>query len=252
MRAEDDVVRAVLGACAGDPSAIVAFDGDGTLWTGDVGEDLFFHVLRGVAVLEPAARAAGALARAYGVAEGATAKETLEAIWAAYEEGTFPEPEVCELVAWCLAGRARSGVEEVVRAVHGDGEMLRRLRPAMARVVRAVRDAGVESFVVSASPAIVVRPVAAALGWDAEHVVALETAWEGGVMRAEAVRPIPYDDGKVTCLRARAGSRRLAAAFGDSGFDVPLLAAASVGVAVHPKPALRARLPANAVVLAGA
>jgi phosphoserine phosphatase len=55
-------------------------------------------------------------------------------------------------------------------------------------------------------------------------------------------RPIPYGTGKVRRLHDRIGTGRpLLAAFGDNAFDVALLAEASVGVAVRPKDALRAR-----------
>jgi phosphoserine phosphatase len=55
-------------------------------------------------------------------------------------------------------------------------------------------------------------------------------------------RPIPYGAGKMARLREAIGhDRPLYASFGDNGFDVALLAGASVPVAVRPKPRLRAR-----------
>jgi phosphoserine phosphatase len=61
-------------------------------------------------------------------------------------------------------------------------------------------------------------------------------------MQADVVRPIPYGPGKIHQLEARIGKRPLLAAFGDNVFDVPMLEAARVAVAVDPKPRLLARL----------
>lgn len=248
-RTSDEIVAEIRAVCASDPTAVVAFDGDGTLWGGDVGEDLFHHVLEHVEILEPADRAARELARAHGIEPRDSAKATLQAMYQAYRADVFPEPEICELMAWCMAGYSRSRAEAVACAVHAQGEMDGRLRPEMRAVFEALRAANVETFVVSASPALIVEPVARSLGWDPAHVVALETRWNGDTLQPEAIHPITYDAGKVTNLRARIGARAVAAAFGDSGFDVPLLESARIRVAVHPKPALLARAPDGTVVL---
>jgi phosphoserine phosphatase len=249
-RPAEEITHAVRQACAADPSAVVAFDGDGTLWSGDVGEDFFFHILERVEILEPAERAARALAALHGVASHGTARQTAQAMYDAYRAGTFPEPEICELMAWILAGRSRREAGQIAREVHAPGEMAERLRRPMRVIIEGLR--GIETFVVSASPTLVVAPVAASLGWDASHVVALETKFEGDVVLAEAVRPITYAEGKVTNLRTRIGQRPIAAAFGDSAFDVALLASAKIRVAVHPKPALLEQAPDGTVILTGA
>jgi phosphoserine phosphatase len=60
-------------------------------------------------------------------------------------------------------------------------------------------------------------------------------------MLPDVDRPIPYGDGKVKRLRERIGARPLYAALGDNSFDVAMLGSARIGVAVRPKPKLRAR-----------
>jgi phosphoserine phosphatase len=70
-------------------------------------------------------------------------------------------------------------------------------------------------------------------------VVAATPLLDGRELRAEVDRPIPYAAGKIGRLRERIGSRDLYAAFGDSGFDLAMLADALVPVAVRPKPRLR-------------
>ena len=54
--------------------------------------------------------------------------------------------------------------------------------------------------------------------------------------------PLPYLEHKVHALTKVAPGRALLAAFGDNGFDLPLLTAARVAVAVRPKPALQVAL----------
>ena len=79
------------------------------------------------------------------------------------------------------------------------------------------------------------------VGFTADRVVAARPRFDGEVMLAAVERPIPYGSGKVSGLLERIGDRPLFAAFGDNAFDVALLASARIGVAVRPKPRLRAR-----------
>jgi phosphoserine phosphatase len=60
-------------------------------------------------------------------------------------------------------------------------------------------------------------------------------------MRAEVERPIPYGAGKVSALRSVIGARPILAACGDNAFDVDLLCAARLPLAVRPKERLLAR-----------
>jgi len=108
-------------------------------------------------------------------------------------------------------------------------------------VVEWAARAGVEAFVVSASPLAVVVEAAGALGFDAAHVVAATALEKDGVECAGVLVPIPYGVGKVQRLTEKIGSRPLYAAFGDNVFDIPLLRAAQLAVAVRPKTRLLAR-----------
>jgi phosphoserine phosphatase len=253
---------APLVAAHGGPlhGGVVAFDADGTLWGGDVGEDYFFHFLEHASFHEVAARGVLELAKAHHIAPGVDAKATVRAIWDAYRKDQFPEDVVCELVTWCAAGRTRIEVEALARASVAS-DLAQRLRPELGAVLEWVRTKGVEAWVVSASPRFAVEAALAAvdgrLPFVAERVVAVEPQWvlsasgagsgegrvgdngrDGEVMAADVRRPISYAEGKVTCLRAHIGARPLLAAFGDSGFDAALLGTATLGVAIRPKPGL--------------
>ena len=61
-------------------------------------------------------------------------------------------------------------------------------------------------------------------------------------MQPTVIRPIPYGPGKLTQLEQHLEGRTLLAAFGDNIFDVPMLEAARVAVAVAPKQRLLAEL----------
>lgn len=235
------LIARLEAALPGAEAPVLAFDADGTLWSGDVGEDFFHHVADEELIPEEAAEATYAMARAHGVPEARTAGRTARAVYAAFEAGRVPEPDAVALVAFCLAGATRDRARAIAETVVARAALQQRAQEELAPIRAWARERRVECFVVSASPAVVVEPSAALLGFDAAHVIAVETHWEGDRMRAEVRTPMPYAEGKVSCLRARIGARSLLGAFGDNAFDVPMLQAARVAVAVRPKARLAAR-----------
>jgi phosphoserine phosphatase len=220
---------------------VVASDGDGTLWSGDVGEDLFHAFIERGRVCEPGLEALRREARDHGLSDAGTGTDVARRINDAYEHGRFPEERVFEIMAWCFAGWTRTEVAAFARETVEQRGVAARLHPEVMRVLERARHAGLEVVLVSASPVAIVDAAGALAGFDDAHVVAARSRYEGDVMLAEVERPIPYGHGKVENLRARIGQRPLLAAFGDNAFDVELLASARVGVAVRPKPRLRER-----------
>jgi phosphatidylglycerophosphatase C len=223
-----------------EPGGVVATDGDGTLWTGDVGEDLFHAFLDHGRVDPPAFEALVRDARAHGLSDAGKGSDVARRIYDAYLEGRFPEERLCELMTWCFAGWAHHEVRAFAREVVEAAALTPRLHPELLTVVASARAAGVDVVLVSASPFAVVLEAGSRVGFDAEHIVAARATYEREVMQPDVQRPIPYGAGKVTRLRERIGTARpLYAAFGDNAFDVPMLASAHVAVAVRPKPRLR-------------
>jgi phosphatidylglycerophosphatase C len=223
-----------------EPGGVVATDGDGTLWAGDIGEDLFHAFLDHGRVDPPAFEAIVRDARAHGISDAGKGSEVARRIYDAYLRGHFPEEGLCELMTWCFAGWTRGEVGAFARQVVDGASLASRLHPEVLSVVTSARAAGVEVVLVSASPFAVVLEAGARVGFDASHVVAAGAAYDGEIMRPDVHRPIPYGAGKVTRLRERIGSgRTLYAAFGDNAFDVAMLASAHVAVAVRPKARLR-------------
>jgi phosphoserine phosphatase len=145
-------------------------------------------------------------------------------------------------MTWCFAGWKREEVRSFARDVVGTGGLAARLHPEVIRILDRVRAAGIETVLVSASPVAVVLEAAALVGFRERDVIAARPCFDRDVMVADVDRPIPYAAGKVTRLRERIGQgTTLYAAFGDNAFDLALLGSAELGVAVRPKPRLRAR-----------
>jgi phosphatidylglycerophosphatase C len=228
-------------ACAA-PGGVVATDGDGTLWSGDVGEDLFHAFLRHGHAEPPALEALRQTARQHALSDAGGGSDIARRIYGAYLDGGFPEERICEIMTWCFAGWSRSAVRAFARDVVGRSQIVARLHPELVRVLDRVRAAGLDIQLVSASPFAVVAEAGSLVGFDEDHVVAAHALYEDGVMLPGVDRPIPYATGKVTRLRERipAGAS-LYAAFGDNAFDVAMLATAHVAVAVRPKDRLRQR-----------
>ncbi len=225
------------------PQGIVAFDGDGTTWSGDVGEDFFAAVIARddfrPEVIEPLR----AEARAFGLPDDGGGQVLAKRLHAAYVEGTFPEERICEVISWSVAG----WTEDELRAFCA-AEILRhglrdRIHPEVQMIFEGARGLGIPCYLVSASPQAIVEAAGAVVGVAPSHVVAARPAVTGGIVRAWAERPIPYGAGKVHNLAERTRSHEhgeLLAAFGDNVFDTSMLAHARLATAVRPKPRLLA------------
>lgn len=232
------------------PGGVVATDGDGTLWSGDVGEDLFHGFVQQGRVEAAALEALRREARDHDLSDAGSGSEIARRIHSAFLQGAFPEERVCEMMTWCFAGWTRGEARAFARGVVAAAGVESRVHGEVLQVIERARAASLRVVVVSASPFDAVVEAALRVGFAEDDVVAArpryetryETRGDGDFMVAEVERPIPYADGKVIRLRQQVGEdRAIYAAFGDNGFDVALLASAGVGVAVRPKPRLRER-----------
>jgi phosphatidylglycerophosphatase C len=232
-----------------EPGGALAFDGDGTLWAGDVGEDFFAALLEDGGLSPRAHDALVAEASDAGIDTAGTAVEVAHRIHAAYLAGTFDEERVCEIMTWACAGRRREDVDAFADRVLDAVSFSARLHGEALRIVGWAREAGVALHLVSASPRPIVDAAARRLRFEVANVSsATEVVDAAGVVVPEVHRPIPYGDGKVVRLRERLGARPLYAAFGDNAFDVPMLRESRVPVLIRPK----ARLLERAAELPGA
>jgi phosphatidylglycerophosphatase C len=218
---------------------VVAFDGDGTLWDGDVGDEFFFALMKHGDVRAPATHRLVEEAREHALDTTGTGVELAKRIFAAYQAGQFPERRVCEMIGWLCAGWSRTEVDRFAESTL-EANFGERLHPEVIELGLAARKLGLQTVIVSASPLPIVQAAARRVGFDAK-VIATTPKYEGDAMVASVEVPIPYDEGKVTGLRALIGDMSIIAAFGDNAFDVPMLQCARVAVAVRPKARLVAR-----------
>ncbi|MHB8418350.1 MAG: HAD family hydrolase [Myxococcales bacterium] len=201
----------VLAALEGPPG-LAAFDADGTLWDGDVGEALLEELGSSGQLVaphppDPFAEYARRLERdpAEGFAYAAAVMAGLAA----------------EVVA--------AGAERIFR------ERFRgRIFEPMRELVLGLRELGWEIFLVSASNRWSVAPGARELGVAPDRIIAVDVELASGRLTDRVARPVPTLHGKPELLRRRVG-RGPDLAFGNSRLDLPLLESARLPVAVGPR-----------------
>jgi phosphoserine phosphatase len=190
------------------PPGLAAFDADGTLWQGDVGEELLRELIRRGALIDPPPDPWGEYVRrvrrdpADGFAFAARVMHGLE------------EGAVREVSAEVFAERCAKGT------FHSVSFWLERLMAL-----------GWEVYIVSASYRWSVEVGVAQFGVSPQRVIALELEVENGVLSDRVLLPVPTLEGKVALLREAAG-RDADIAFGNSVLDLPLLLASAHPVAV--------------------
>jgi phosphatidylglycerophosphatase C len=232
-RVELEVLTSDVGA------GVLAFDGDGTLWTGDVADDVVDALLEQRRVREPAAAALqAASAEHFGRAEPERDPYVLFAkLHAEDRAGRLSHLRMCEVIGQLLAGW---GVDEF-HAFCMDTLRRSGLRDRLIAEAWALRATGVELghrvLVISASPAPVVA-AACELAGAPNAFAGVGVGAPNDVFDAGIERPIPYAEGKVAAIASLARGKPLLAAFGDNRFDLAMLAAARLPFAVRPKQAL--------------
>ena len=234
------------------PGGAIAFDGDGTLWSGDIGEDFFEALLEHGDIAEVAHAALQREAAAERLATDGGGVAVARRIYDAYRAGTFPEERVCEIMTWAFAGRTRAELDAFAADVVTKLGLEARFHGEATSVVEWARRRSVTTYLISASPRAVVEQAARRVGIDVANVLsATEERDATERVLASVIRPIPYGAGKVMHLRTKLGARPLYAAFGDNAFDVAMLRESQTPVAVRPKPRLveRAAEVPNLVVL---
>jgi phosphatidylglycerophosphatase C len=238
-----------LSAMLGDTeprAVVVAFDGDGTLWSGDVGEDLFHAALRESFLREDAEPALLAEAARHAVpltgAKGANA--VARQLFAAYLAGQYPERDTCAMMTWCYAGHTSSALAAFAERVLQQVGLAGRRHPELAPILNWCDTLGVRRVLVSASPRMIVEPAGALCGFASADVAAATPAVEAGHVLPRMHAPVPYAEAKLSAGRQLFGDARWLAAFGDNVFDIDMLTTAELGVAVRPKPKLERELAA--------
>ncbi|MFZ5894430.1 MAG: HAD family hydrolase [Myxococcota bacterium] len=237
----DELVERLREIAATHPAALLAFDGDGTLWSGDVGEDVFHQALKHGLLRDAALPALQREANKFGVPSDGNANDVAARLFTAYLEQRYPERDVCAMMTWCYAGMRREELIDIARTAFAERHLAERLHEELAAVFAYARGVGIRTIVVSASPQPIVETAAAHWRIEPSDIAASRAREHDGLILDELAAPVPYADGKPIALRELVPNAELVAAFGDNAFDVELFQAAHIGVAVRPKPALRRR-----------
>ncbi len=238
-----DLLHARLEAVFSESTdGVLAFDADGTLWSGDVGEDVFHLAVKSELILEHARDELGRIAEQYRLSSAGSPSQIALRLFDAYLSGIYPERDVCSMMSWCYAGWSLDDLRHHARRAFAETHLAGRLFLGFESVFEQARKRGIRALVVSASPQTVVEEAAAHWGVRPEDIIACRPATEGDRILPALAAPVPYAAEKPAALSRATGGRAVLASFGDNVFDIELLRAARVAVAVRPKPGLRARL----------
>ena len=197
---------------------VAAFDCDGTLWSGDAGETFFdWEIKRGVVSPEVGS--------------------AMRLQYAEYKAGKVSEDDMCGEMVTMHKGMSDASLMEVATEFmtsHFPG----RTFPEMKQLVNQLHDSGCEIWAVSSSNEWLIRAGLKQFGIPDHRILAAKAELSNGLVTDKLVR-MPSGPGKPKALREVAG-KEIDAAFGNSRWDVDMLAMAKHGFAVNPNSDLEA------------
>ena len=196
---------------------LAAFDCDGTLWSGDAGEGFFsWELKRGMVSNE--------------VVSWARAR------YADYQAGLVTEDDMCAEMTTINAGLSEDEIRKASEQYFEENIAAQIFRE-MQKLVHRLREAGCEIWAVSSTSEWVIRAAMKHFEIPAERILACEVEFENGKVTDRLVR-VPSGEGKAVAIR-EVVRRTPDAAFGNSRWDVEMLALAKHPFAVNPNPALK-------------
>ena len=229
-----------------DPGqALLAFDADGTLWTGDIGSAVFHEFCRNNWLKEAALPHLNQLLRQLNLSAESTASLAATRLFQAYSQGIFDERQTCAMMTTCYAGFELSELQSKVRHFLHQENFADNQIPESTALKNWAALKGLSCVIVTASPHWLVSLGLEAISWPPYLVLGAECLIKEGIISADEPAFVPYAEGKWEKLRKFVGCRRILAAFGDSHFDLQLLLSAEYGRAIRPKASLLASLPFN-------
>jgi phosphoserine phosphatase len=198
-----------------EPS-VVAFDCDGTLWSGDAGETFFDWEIRRGVVSDEVGRA-------------------MRARYQEYKAGKVSEDDMCGEMVTMHKGLTEAEVmaaatEFMTSAFPG------RVFPEMRHLVRRLRENGCDVWAVSSSNEWVIRAGMVQFGVPQNRILAAKVELDRGIVTDRLIC-VPSGPGKTKAL-GEVVQKNLDAAFGNSRWDTEMLAYAEHAFAVNPNPDL--------------
>jgi phosphoserine phosphatase len=201
-----------------------AFDCDGTLWSGDVGERFFDWELRESYVFPDRGN-----------------REALSRFWrerhAAYRRGEVDETTMCgEMVTMHEGVSSERMMDAATRFF--DEFFVEQIFPEMRELARRLQENGCEIWAVSSSNEWLIRAAMRHFGISENRVLAAKVEIVAGLATNHLIR-VPSGPGKPEALR-EVVKKEIDAAFGNSRWDAEMLAMAKHAFAVNPNPDLEA------------
>jgi HAD superfamily phosphoserine phosphatase-like hydrolase len=195
---------------------VAAFDCDGTLWSGDAGEGFFdWEIKQGLVPAEIG--------------------DAMRKRYVEYKAGRVSEEEMCGRMV-----TMHKGIPEAVM-MRAAADFIQhdfpgRIFPEMLELVGRLHENGCDVWAVSSSNEWVIRAGMKQFGIREDHILATKVELDNGIV-TDRLACIPSGPGKPRVLREIA-KKEIDAAFGNSRWDVDMLAMAKHAFAVNPNPDL--------------
>jgi HAD superfamily phosphoserine phosphatase-like hydrolase len=197
---------------------VAAFDCDGTLWSGDAGETFFDWEIR-----------TGLVPANIGTA--------MRARYADYKAGKVSEDDMCGEMVTMHAGMTEAKLMRAATQFMND-KFPGRIFPEMRELIERLREHGCEIWAVSSSNEWVIRAGMKQFGIAENRILAAKAELENGTITNRLIR-VPSGPDKPKALRDVV-KKNIDVAFGNSRWDVDMLASATHAFAINPNPDLEA------------
>jgi HAD superfamily phosphoserine phosphatase-like hydrolase len=198
--------------------AVAAFDCDGTLWSGDAGENFFdWEIKKGVVSPKVA--------------------QDMRARYAEYKASKVSEEDMCGEMVTMHQGLSEATLMEAAREFMS-AAFPGRVFPEMRELVNKLHDQGCEVWAVSSSNEWIIRAGLEQFGIHPDRILAAKPEMQGDIVTERLVR-IPSGPGKPKALQ-EVVRKPIDAAFGNSRWDTEMLMMARHAFAVNPNPDLEA------------
>jgi HAD superfamily phosphoserine phosphatase-like hydrolase len=198
------VIKSCEKALEDGAHPIAAFDADGTLWATDMGESFFIYQI-----------------------ENCPLTDLPSNPWSYYKTLHGQNPEAAYL--WLAQINKGRSLQEVRRwaqkcvDTHPDVGFFE----GQKKLIKKLKDMGVNVFVVTASIKWAVEPAAELMGIPRENVLGIETTVENGLITELQKGVITYKQGKVAGIQSASSGILPFFASGNSNGDLHLLESAS-------------------------
>src|SRR5260221_4807141 len=157
----DEIVSRLGGEAP--KNAVIAFDADGTLWSGDVGIDTFEMLLTEGAVRDAALPALRQEALSAQLQLCDDPNDQARALYEGFQRGLYAEELAFPMMAWAFAGYSPQEMGAFAATVVDRVGLRDRLHREVVPVIEWTVKYSLPLYVVSASPDIVVRTALASL-----------------------------------------------------------------------------------------